>query len=75
MKTAQPFLAVMQVETIEFETEVSDAEVEAEIFRAIKAYEDRPHLIRSMIREQMQGIPGEQIRRTLDRFSPRSIVG
>lgn len=65
----------MKAQTREFETEISDAEVEAELFRAIKAYEDRPHLIRNVVREQMQGIPGEQIRRALNRLSQRSIVG
>lgn len=65
----------MQAQTKEFETEISDAEVEAEIFRAIKAYEDRPHLIKNAVREKMQGLPREQIRRALDRLSLRSIVG
>jgi hypothetical protein len=64
----------MQMQTGPFESEISDAEVEAEIFRIIKAHEDRPHLIKSAVKDQMKGIPSEQIRRALDRLSLRSIV-
>lgn len=65
---------MMLAQTKELESEISDAEVEAEIFQIIKAYEDRQHLIKNAVRERMRGVPDDQIRRALDRLSQRSIV-
>jgi len=64
----------MQEQIKELESEISDAEIEAEIFQTIKAYEDRPHLIKNGVRERMRGVPVEQVKRALDRLSKRSIV-
>ena len=64
----------MELKVEREQTAMSDAEVEAEIVRTIKAFENRPHLVRDAVKERLAGVVDAQVNRALDRLLTRSIV-